>query len=272
MDYHPGVQAQASAVHASVVDQELPRESSLAVEAVSANVGVIDFLRSSRVEDEANTLAAWLGFRRAVEQLRIGHFVAYLGYYSEVPLLLRGAYESAGMARHLAHDPEAADRWVQEGTWHPDKKVRDWIRQNGGDAEASRTYYGHASDVAHTTWASTAPFFGELDRGLPICVNPFDLQQARQSLLGVVGAGLFVAHCVRNATADEIVLPIELRQRIIALHREAGGDTDHLEQDWAEVAQRQNQIRDRVNRAAGLDERLAAEPLSVFNLARECDD
>lgn len=42
------------------------------------NVGLVDFMRAvSVVEAEPNTLAAWLGFRRAVEQVRVGHFVAY---------------------------------------------------------------------------------------------------------------------------------------------------------------------------------------------------
>jgi hypothetical protein len=267
VDYDPGVQAQASALHMAAIDRELPREVAKASEAVSVVVGLVDFARLGPFEDEPNTLASWLCLRRAVEQLRVAFFSAYVGHYSEVPLLVRGAYESAGLARQLALDPDAADRWVQEGTWHPDREVRKWLRENGGDAEVSRNFYGHVSDVAHTTWASTAPFLPEIaDRSLPLCVNPFDLEHARQSLVGVLGAGLLVAYCARNAYADETVLPIGLRRRVIALHAAAGGETAQLEQDWDEVARRQEQLKDSVNRASGLDDRLAANPLSITNL------
>lgn len=269
MDYDPGVQAYASARHAAAVDQELPREIALANEAVTICIGLVDFMRYPRVAEEANTLAAWLCFRRAAEQLRTAHFLAYLGHYSEVALLVRGVYESAGLARKLAVEPEAADRWVQEGTWHPDRDVRAWVRDHGGDAEVSREFYRHASDASHTTWLSTAPFLAELaDEETPICVNVFDERYARQSLLGVVGAGLFIAHCVRNAVVDEVVLPIELRQRIVALHEAAGNDAEHLHQDWDEVARRQDQLAERVNRAEGLDQRLADDPLSYDNVVK----
>lgn len=257
-------------MHAASVDRQLPREASIAAEAVTLSVGLVDFLKASPVAEEANTLAAWLCIRRSAEQLRVAHFLAYLGHYSEVPLLVRGAYESAGLARKLAHEPDAAEKWVQKGTWHPDREVRRWVEEHGGPVDVSREFYRHASDTAHTTFLSVAAFFDEIEhRTLPICLNRFDERFARQSLLGVVGAGLFIAHCVRNAMADEVVLPVDLGQRIVALHEEAlGEDAEHLHQDWHHVARRQDELRQRVNSVEGLDERLAADPHSLHNLLR----
>lgn len=183
---------------------------------------------------------------------------------------MRGVYESAGLARKLAHEPDAAEKWVQKGTWHPDREVRRWVEQHGGPADVSREFYGHASDAAHTTFLSVAAFFDEIENcDLPICIDRFDERFACQSMLGVVGAGLFIAHCVRNALADEAVLPVDLGQRIVALHEEAlGEDVEHLHRDWDDVARRQDELRQRVNSAEGLDDRLAADPHSLHNLLR----
>ncbi len=57
----------------------------MGVEAVTLSVGLVDFLKAAPLVEEANTLAAWLCFRRSAEQLRVSHFLAYPGALQRGP-------------------------------------------------------------------------------------------------------------------------------------------------------------------------------------------
>jgi hypothetical protein len=228
-----------------------------------------DLARQTPVEYEANTLASWLCFRRAAEQLRVAYMAAVMGHYSEIGLLVRAVYESAGLGRKLALEPHDADRWLHEGAWHPDREVRKWIREQRDDDDAGKAYYKHASDHAHTTFASAVVYLPELeDRQIPMGNHAFDEGAASTALRGVAMGGLFAVHCLRNACPDEAVFPTELRQLIVDLSGRAGGETAHLERDWAEEEDRRRQLLDRVQDVAGLDERLDQDPNSIRNLTR----
>jgi hypothetical protein len=169
----------------------------------------------------------------------------------------------------LAKEPLDAEKWVREGVWHPDRRVRKWVSERlyADDDDDGREFYRHISNSAHTTWASVTGFLPELtDRNVQVGANSFDEVMAHDALLSVAFTGLLIAHCVRNAVADEVVLPIELRQRIVDLHRDLGGEVDHLERDWAEEESRRNALAQGVADAATLGERLKSDPRSISNL------
>jgi hypothetical protein len=259
----------ASAEHIRQLELHLPADLALATDTLTLLATMVDIARHTPVEEEANSLAAWLCFRRAVEQLRLAYMAALLGHYSEIGLLVRAVYESAGLGRVLAVEPEDAERWLREGTWHPDSKVRKWIREQRGDDDAGKTYYKQASDRAHTTLASVVVYMPELDdRQQPMANHTFDEGPARDSLRGVVAGGMFAVHCLRNACPDEVVFPVELRQKVVELTGRAGGQTEHLERDWAEEENRRQRLLERVRDSAGLDERLERDPNSLRNLTR----
>jgi hypothetical protein len=183
--------------------------------------------------------------------------------------LQRAAYESAGLARMLAGEPVEAEQWVRDGIWHPDRRVRKWVgdRLGAEDDDLGREVYKHFSDSAHTTWRSVTGFLPELeDREVPVGANPFNEVVAEGCLLGIANTGLFVLHCLRNAVADETVLPVELRQGIVRLHEDLGSEADHLRRDWDEEERRRNILAEGVADAATLDERLRRDPRSVSNL------
>ncbi len=78
----------------------------------------------------SNDFAALACLARAVRQLDAALQLALFGYYSEVPTLVRGAYESAGLARIVAKDDEKGERWVRQGAWVPDREVRAELRRS----------------------------------------------------------------------------------------------------------------------------------------------
>jgi hypothetical protein len=135
------------------------------------------------------------------------------------------------------------------------------------DDDLGREVYKHFSDSAHTTWRSVTGFLPELeDREVPVGANPFNEVVAEGCLLGIANTDLFVLHCLRNAVADETVLPVELRQGIVRLHEDLGSEADHLRRDWDEEERRRNILAEGVADAATLDERLRRDPRSVSNL------
>jgi len=274
-DQDPTAEAEqevAETDHPGMVARHLREEVGLAREAVSILWELLEFARQMpKLAEEANSLAGWLCLRRSLEQLRLAFYASIAGHHTEVPLLARAVYESAGLARMLAVEPEAADQWVHNPPWQKDKQVRDWIRDRGGDADAYAEYYSQASELAHTKLASMRPLLPELDRGLPVGSNPFEVDIASASIRGVTSAGLFAIHCYRNAGISDDLLPIPLRKRIVDLHGAAGGVTDHLDQDWEAIRRRTEELADRVNRAVGLDQRLAEDPLSYQNLRADDD-
>lgn len=104
------------------------------------------------------------------------------------------------------------------------------------------------------------------DPNVPVGSNPFDEVVAEGCLLGVANTGLFVLHCLRNAMADETAQPVELRQAIVQLHEDMGGESGHLQRDWAEEEGCRQALMDGVADAATLDERLRNDPRSLSNL------
>ena len=253
--------------HATLVHETLPEQVDLAREAVAILGGLLDRARQeTRLDEEVNSLAGWLCLRRSLEQLRLAFYAAIAGHHTEVPLLARAVYESAGLARMLAVEPDDADNWVHDPPWQKDKHVRDWIRARGGDADAYAEYYAQASELAHTKLISMRPLLPELEAGSSVGSIAFDPDIAASSLGGVLSAGLFAIHCYRNAGISDDLIHPPLWRRIVDLHEAAGGVTDHLDQDWEAIERRRVELARRVNRAAGISQRLDEDPLSYRKL------
>lgn len=231
------------------------------------------FLEEPSWTAEVNTFAAMLCFRRAIEQCTAGLFLVGTGLLSEVPLVLRGAYESAGLGRKLVREPDAAERWLNDGTWHPDREVRAWLRESGGDdfAETYRAHYRNMSDMAHTTLYSCRPFVDAGEEDDAPTITPMFVA-ARQIdgegyLTAVAATGLFVFFCMRNAAVDERVIPEELRQEAQSLMEAITGEpADHLDRDWDAERKWLDRFISAMPPAESLDERLADHPTAFDKL------
>jgi len=79
-------------------------------------------------EDQfANDFCAHACLTMACRQLQATQVLLLHSFYSEARILLRTVYESAGIARMLAKEPELADRWLRKRHWFPERQVRDWL-------------------------------------------------------------------------------------------------------------------------------------------------
>lgn len=257
-----------------------PEETRLAERSLDLVHGTLDYLTSNATwTSEANTFASVLCLRRAAEQCAASLFLLGLGVVSEVPLLLRGAYESAGLARMLAHSPEDAERWLKDETWVPDRRVRQWLRDAQGDdfADDYRTAYATYSDMAHTTLVSCTVFLEEVEgSGERVSICPTGAIPANVDatgyLNGLAATGLFVFFCMRNATVDERVIPGVLReeaqQLAEALTRQPA---PHLDRDWHREDEWLSRLVDDVPEVDDLDARLTNDPMSFDNRKPEPD-
>jgi len=106
-----------------------------------------------------NELAAAACMGRAVRQLDAAMALLAQGFHAEVTTLLRCLYESVGLGRVLAKDrensSERAVKWLEQGTWWPERAVRKWLEETRFVEEpqiaAYRNYYSEASDWTHPT-------------------------------------------------------------------------------------------------------------------------
>lgn len=101
-----------------------------------------------------NDLAAVACFTRLYRQIRAATLMVAFGYYSEVPTVLRGAYEAGALGRYLAKEPEKAEKWLKKGSWIPDREVRKWF---GDEDRMYASWYKFYSQRAHPTAKSCIP-------------------------------------------------------------------------------------------------------------------
>ncbi len=116
---------------------------------------------TSGAPDTSNELAAVAGISRAVHTVRAAATLCLHGFYTESRVMIRTAYESAALARTLAHDQELADRWLRKPAVVPDRISRDYAKAMSPDADgdaAHRDFYKQASMMAHPSAQSTVPY------------------------------------------------------------------------------------------------------------------
>ncbi len=246
---------------------KLTVEVDLANEAVMLGDKLLIYARdvSIGLAEEYNSAAAWLCLRRGLEQLRVAITNAILGNYSEVPLLIRACYESVGLGRVLAHSPKEAERWASEGVWHPDRKVRAWLRETWRQeilAADCKSFYDEASVYAHTTFRSCVPFLKEMTTRVDLGAYEFSEVQARESLVGVAAAALFLADCFTDALADRRVLPVALRDEATGLHGRLATIGQGAQPEDSRPGQAEKFLS-HVKPSDTLDERLQSDPNRV---------
>lgn len=210
-------------------------------------------------------------FGRAYRQLRAATLALYMGYYTEVPLVLRGAYESASLGRYLAKFPADADRWLREGVWIPDRMVRQAIAGED-DQQRYASFYSYLSQGAHPTAASCLPLIEHDRLGFKVRVDSeFDEDAYSRSLEFIAACGLFVAIALRNSAADEIALPPTWRRELLAIAEDVypGGDWSRLQRDWESEGDRYEALMARVRDVADLDRVIADDPRSFRRLLEE---
>ncbi len=229
----------------------------------------------------SNDFAAIACFTRAYRQLRGATLLAHMGYYSEVPTVLRGAYEAGSVGRYLAKNPQKADKWLDKiswspkGTagWIPDREVRAWFGET--DDRAYATMYRWLSKGTHPTAASSVTLLRLSEDGFSSrFASEFDPEAFSETLLQVLGVTLWLCFALQNAAANPELLPPDWRQalaeyaaKVGALTSERTGapaDYSHLQRDWEAEYDRHEKILDRILRGEE-GQRVVAEHQAEFN-------
>jgi len=197
----------------------------------------------------SNDFAAIACFARSFRQVRAATLLAHFGYYTEVPTVLRAAYEAGGVGRYLAHNPDKADKWIEKTTWSPDsaegwvpdRKVREWFGDT--DERAYSAIYGVLSKGAHPTAASCIPALKiDEDGYLPRIRTEYEEDAFQESLMEILGVTLWLCFALKNAVANpDLIRPdwthavADYANEVADLIGERVGvrpDFSHLQKDW----------------------------------------
>jgi hypothetical protein len=218
-----------------------------------------------------NDLAGSICLVRAYRQLRAAVQLTVTGYYSEVGVLLRAAYESAGAGRMLAKDPELSSRWLLKQEWFPEKQVRQWITGRIVDKEQARgfaTHYRHLSASAHPTAKSCLGMLVPNDDGPRYrLMSEFDPQSLSMAVRMISGTAIFACFALRNGAAGEGALHPEWRRELQEVAEKVlAVALPHLDRDWSEEHNRYTRVVGQVRELSELDSELEHNPGSWRNL------
>lgn len=228
-----------------------------------------------------NDLAAAACFTRVYRQIRAATLMVVFGYYSEVPTVLRGAYEAGALGRYLAKEPQKAEKWLKKGSWIPDREVRKWF----GDGDRMyAAWYKFYSERAHPTAKSCIPLLDLAEDGSTYSIS-FTTQKNEESLkdclLEIAWTSMWACFALQRAASRVDVLPPAWRRevddfaiRLGALFEEHTGqpvDFSHLERDWAKEERRWNAFIEQLPDAAETDRALSEHPMSVHNIHPQDD-
>jgi hypothetical protein len=223
-----------------------------------------------------NDFAAVACLARALRQLRAACTLMMWGYCAEAYVLLRAAYESSGLGRMLAKDPDRAEDWLRKELWFPDREVRKWFAGSGSNStgtpeEVHNTYstvYREMSARSHPTAVTCVSALRIDESGpAPQLETVFDDEEFSACASAIASTALFACFALRNAAVDEEVLDPQWRQAVYELAQEIfNRDMAHLDRDWAEERRQYEQLQARVQSAANLTEKLRRDPRSWVNL------
>jgi len=232
-----------------------------------------------------NDLSATACLVRTYRSLQSAVHLLLFGYYGEVRVLLRTAYECAALSRMLAKNPKLADKWMRKDHWFPDREVRNWWasvqdEDSASSDDAGAIYasaYRMMSSWAHPTFMSCAPLVISTDTQsngpeyqLKVSFNETGFLYLIKE---IAGAALFGCFALRNAAVDERAMDPAWRQALYSLAREI---TEHempqLERNWEEENSQYELLRGRIQTAEQLEVRLRNDPLSWQNLHRPGGD
>jgi hypothetical protein len=219
----------------------------------------------------ANDLAALSSLIRAYHGIQAGANLAILGFPNECRIIMRSNYESAGLARMLAHNAERAEKWMRKLEWVPDKIAREFAVDMAGGDETARLphdeFYKHFSAATHPSAITTLPYLlspgGEFEPRLEPKFDQGSLHVAADEL---TAQALFVAYCFRNSLADQDVMPPGWHAELARHAREFSGmELEHLDFDWISRERRHNSFVSQIRPIEEIDGFLRAHPNSVHS-------
>jgi hypothetical protein len=220
----------------------------------------------------ANEVGALSGLVRAYQGLQAAANLAVFGFYTEARAGIRGVYESAGLARMLAHDAELAEDWFRKAVWVPDRQSREFAAaMAGGDEDAKiphRQYYKYASASAHPSAMTTLPYLLDSDGSINIKLYPrFHHEQFVGLANELTAEAIFVGYCLRNALSHPDALPPEWHKSLAQHAREFSGEPmKHLDDDWVERERQHEEIQQHVRPVEEINDFLRAHPNSIDNV------
>jgi hypothetical protein len=232
-----------------------------------------------------NNIAAQTLLVRAYQGLQAAANLCAMGFYVEATGLIRTVYESAGLARSLAHSPERAEEWVFAESWVRDKFSRDFakamttpefrkeVNDFAGTDEhsfAHDVFYDFVSQYSHPLAKSTLQFlFNPGDENEPALYPTVEEKWFKDCALLITATALVVAYALRNAAADFTALPAEWHQRLAAVARKASGlPLSHVETNWEAHQARYEAVREEMRHTDELDGALDSDPVSRRNAMR----
>lgn len=222
-----------------------------------------------------NNIAALACLVRAYQGLQASACLCVLGFYTESMATMRVVYESAGLARALAHKPQDAESWFHKGHWKNDGFARKFQKEMTESSSRGginyQEFYDHASKYAHPMATSALPMmFGyEGDDYRPRLYPEFDAKQFRTMANAITVQAVFVAFTFRNATADFETIPGWWLRRLNEIAEEVTGQpVADAQRDWIEHDRRHEQLTSLVRHDDELAAALDSDPDSLRNLRR----
>lgn len=222
-----------------------------------------------------NNIAAHACLVRAYQGLQASACMCVLGFYSESMATMRVVYESAGLARSLAHKRTDAEDWFHKGHWKNDgfsrKFSKEMSESSSGDNIQYDEFYQQSSRYAHPMATSVLPMlFGHKGNDFrPRLYPEFDEDQFRKVARSITVEALFVAFAFRNAAASVETIPGVWLRRLNEISEEMTGQpVADAQRDWDEHDRRHEQLTSLVRHDDELPEALASDPNSLQNVRR----
>ncbi len=261
------------ALHGQVGETTEYRRATLAVSMFGAGLRMMPPLTPESTF--ANVLGGQACLHLAQRQLRAAVHLLLFGYYSEVRCLLRASYESAGLGRMLAKEPDKAERWLRKMSWFPDREVRAWLKETGrvtGDQHADfGRFYGRLSKLGPPNSLVRAAHGGNDRREHHL--RPRDAAQlgtCRTLLDELAATAIFCAFALRNAAVSEQALDPEWRRDLYAAMEDLTGQVQpHLQRDWDLERAQYDRLAERTRDVVELGDELRSNPRAWHNLSTD---
>lgn len=227
-----------------------------------------------RVQWFPNNIAAQACLIRAYQGIQAAANLCALGFYVEARTIMRTIYETAGLARALAHKPEVAERWLHGGDWVKDKFARDFWDEidppEAGSDEPSPhlQMYKLMCQYSHPMATSCLGFLFDSEGNYrPEMYPQADEDRFRETARIITIQALFVAFALRNAAAGFDAIPGTWHSQLAELAREVTGlPLEHLNRDWDEHQRRFERLQASIRHNAELSAELRDNPNSYQNL------
>ncbi len=225
-----------------------------------------------------NNIAAHACLIRAYQGLQAAANLCALGFYVESRTIMRTVYETAGLARALAHRPEVAERWLHGGDWVRDKFSRDFwdeidpSRAGSDEPSPHKQMYQLMCQYAHPMATSCLEFLFDPD-GRPQMYPQADEKQFRDTARIITVQALFVAFALRNASAGFDAIPGLWHSQLAELARQVTGlPLEHLNRDWDEHQRQFERLQASIRHDEELNDALRDDPNSHQNLRTRAGD